>query len=51
MTKEDEKLRSVGRQFQTTGPWQLKDLYPKDFSFQLGTLRNLSLLDLSDQDG
>ena len=42
--REGEYLRPMeGRQFQTIGVWLLKDLHLRDFGFQRGTPRNLSL--------
>ena len=46
-----ENFRSMGVEFQTTGAWKLKDLHPGILSLHCGTLRNLPLLDLGDQDG
>ena len=41
----------VGTEFQTVGAWNLKERWPKDLVFVLGTERSPSLFDLRDREG
>ena len=43
--------RGVGTEFQTVGALNLKERWPKDLVFVLGTERSPSLFDLRDREG